>query len=191
MPTLKQVRQLLKIHTSPAVHDQLERATTVRELDLVLRTAKMLEPCGPPAGGATLDSINARLCDLARTLTAEMKAYTDRPAVARVGERPTFPMSPPALEDVPPVGRPPSTADLPPGTTAANLVLQKVGTNKIGVIKAIRACTDLGLKEAKDVADRVDTVGPQVVLHDVPVTAASRVASELSNLGAITALTVP
>ena len=37
--------------------------------------------------------------------------------------------------------------------TAFNVELTEAGSNKIGVIKAIRAVTTLGLKEAKDIAD--------------------------------------
>ncbi len=37
--------------------------------------------------------------------------------------------------------------------TEFNLVLSEVGANKVGVIKAVREITGLGLKEAKDVVD--------------------------------------
>jgi len=37
--------------------------------------------------------------------------------------------------------------------TEFNLVLTDVGANKVGVIKAVREITGLGLKEAKDVVD--------------------------------------
>ena len=37
--------------------------------------------------------------------------------------------------------------------TEFNLVLTEVGANKVGVIKAVREITGLGLKEAKDVVD--------------------------------------
>jgi large subunit ribosomal protein L7/L12 len=37
--------------------------------------------------------------------------------------------------------------------TEFNLVLAEVGANKVGVIKAVREITGLGLKEAKDVVD--------------------------------------
>ncbi|KAF5295535.1 hypothetical protein FQA39_LY19321 [Lamprigera yunnana] len=37
--------------------------------------------------------------------------------------------------------------------TEFNLVLQEVGANKVGVIKAVREITGLGLKEAKDMVD--------------------------------------
>jgi large subunit ribosomal protein L7/L12 len=37
--------------------------------------------------------------------------------------------------------------------TEFNLVLAEVGANKVGVIKAVREITGLGLKEAKDLVD--------------------------------------
>ena len=37
--------------------------------------------------------------------------------------------------------------------TEFNLVLSEVGANKVGVIKAVREITGLGLKEAKDLVD--------------------------------------
>ena len=37
--------------------------------------------------------------------------------------------------------------------TEFNLVLSEVGANKVGVIKALREITGLGLKEAKDLVD--------------------------------------
>ena len=37
--------------------------------------------------------------------------------------------------------------------TEFDVILKEVGSNKIGVIKAVRAITDLGLKEAKDLVE--------------------------------------
>lgn len=37
--------------------------------------------------------------------------------------------------------------------TEFNVVLTNCGTNKVGVIKAVRAVTGLGLKEAKDLTE--------------------------------------
>ena len=37
--------------------------------------------------------------------------------------------------------------------TEFNVILSEVGANKVGVIKAVRELTGLGLKEAKDVVD--------------------------------------
>lgn len=37
--------------------------------------------------------------------------------------------------------------------TEFNLVLSEIGANKVGVIKAVREITGLGLKEAKDLVD--------------------------------------
>lgn len=42
--------------------------------------------------------------------------------------------------------------------SAFDVELAEVGSNKIAVIKAVRAATDLGLKEAKDLVDGAPTV---------------------------------
>ncbi|MGQ9831952.1 MAG: 50S ribosomal protein L7/L12, partial [Thermochromatium sp.] len=42
--------------------------------------------------------------------------------------------------------------------TEFNVVLTSFGANKVGVIKAVRSLTGLGLKEAKDAVEGVPTV---------------------------------
>ena len=44
-----------------------------------------------------------------------------------------------------------------------DLILEDAGLNKIGVIKAIREITNLGLKEAKDMVERTPTVVARAV----------------------------
>ena len=59
---------------------------------------------------------------------------------------------------------PQPTAPPPPVDESARpLYLHRVGNNKIGVIKAIREITRVGLKEAKDLTDLVESRGPAVV----------------------------
>lgn len=48
-----------------------------------------------------------------------------------------------------------------------NIVLKDIGANKIGVIKAVRTLTELGLKEAKDLVEKgADTVLKEDVAKD-------------------------
>lgn len=58
--------------------------------------------------------------------------------------------------------------------------LAEVGANKIAVIKAVRAATDLGLKEAKDLVDGA----PVVVKEGVKKEAADKMKAELEEAGA-------
>jgi large subunit ribosomal protein L7/L12 len=62
--------------------------------------------------------------------------------------------------------------------------LRNAGSNKIGVIKAVRELTSLGLKEAKDLCDDADARGAQVVLRDVVLDQANRAAVKLREAGA-------
>jgi len=57
----------------------------------------------------------------------------------------------------------PATPPPPVDESARPLYLHRVGNNKIGVIKAIREITRVGLKEAKDLTDLVESRGPAVV----------------------------
>ncbi|MBU1112561.1 MAG: 50S ribosomal protein L7/L12 [Candidatus Omnitrophica bacterium] len=64
--------------------------------------------------------------------------------------------------------------------TSFNVVLLSVGGNKIAVIKEIRAVTDLGLKEAKDLADSA----PKTVKENVSKEEAEEVKKKLEAAGA-------
>lgn len=61
------------------------------------------------------------------------------------------------------------------------VVLVDAGRNKIAVIKVIRELTDLGLKEAKDLAERL----PSVILDAVSSEAAARARTRLEQAGAV------
>ena len=87
---------------------------------------------------------------------------------------------------------PVAMAAMPSGTSAAaaepveektefNVVIKDAGAKKIEVIKVIRQLTNLGLKEAKDVAE---TVGSKV-LESVSKEAATEAKSKLETAGAV------
>ena len=64
--------------------------------------------------------------------------------------------------------------------TEFNLVLTEVGANKVGVIKAVREITGLGLKEAKDVVDGA----PKTVKEALPKADAEAAKKKLEEAGA-------
>jgi large subunit ribosomal protein L7/L12 len=64
--------------------------------------------------------------------------------------------------------------------TSFDVVLKNAGANKINVIKVVRAATNLGLKEAKDLVDK----GGQAVKTGVPKEEADKLAKELKDAGA-------
>jgi len=61
-----------------------------------------------------------------------------------------------------------------------DVVLMAAGDNKVGVIKAVRAVTTLGLKEAKDLVEGA----PQTVKEGVPKADAEKMKKELEAAGA-------
>jgi large subunit ribosomal protein L7/L12 len=64
--------------------------------------------------------------------------------------------------------------------TTFDVVLKEAGANKINVIKVVRAATNLGLKEAKDLVDK----GGQAVKTGIPKEEADKLAKELKDAGA-------
>ncbi len=64
--------------------------------------------------------------------------------------------------------------------TSFDVVLKAAGANKINVIKVVRAATNLGLKEAKDLVDK----GGQAVKTGVTKEEADKLAKELKDAGA-------
>jgi large subunit ribosomal protein L7/L12 len=64
--------------------------------------------------------------------------------------------------------------------TEFNLVLADFGANKVGVIKAVREITGLGLKEAKDLVDGA----PKVVKEALPKADAEAGKKKLEEAGA-------
>ena len=63
---------------------------------------------------------------------------------------------------------------------AFDVVLVAAGENKVGVIKAVRAVTTLGLKEAKDLVEGA----PQTVTEAVPKADAEKMKKDLEAAGA-------
>jgi large subunit ribosomal protein L7/L12 len=64
--------------------------------------------------------------------------------------------------------------------TDFNVILASAGTNKIQVIKVVRAITGLGLKEAKDLVESA----PSAVKEGVPKDEAEKIKKELEDSGA-------
>ena len=64
--------------------------------------------------------------------------------------------------------------------TEFNVILTEVGANKVGVIKAVRELTGLGLKEAKDVVDGA----PKTVKEAVSKADAEAAKKKLEDAGA-------
>lgn len=63
--------------------------------------------------------------------------------------------------------------------TSFDVILKSGGANKINVIKAVRAATSLGLKEAKDLVDK----GGEAVKKGLPKEEAEKLAKELKDAG--------
>jgi ribosomal protein L7/L12 len=69
-----------------------------------------------------------------------------------------------------------------PGPMNYHLLLLDAGNSKIQCIKEVRALTNLGLKEAKDLVDTV----PQIVLHNVDQVTAYEGSIVLGQVGSAT-----
>ena len=65
-------------------------------------------------------------------------------------------------------------------TSAFAVVLAECGANKMAVLKAVRAITGLGLKEAKEMVEKADSV----VKEAAPKADAEKIKKELEDLGA-------
>ena len=64
--------------------------------------------------------------------------------------------------------------------TEFDVILKSAGSNKIAVIKEIRAITGLGLKDAKDMVDGA----PKTVKEALPKEEAEKIAEQLKKAGA-------
>jgi large subunit ribosomal protein L7/L12 len=64
--------------------------------------------------------------------------------------------------------------------TEFNVMMTKIGENKINVIKAIRTITGLGLKEAKDLVESA----PTAVKEGIPKAQAEEIKKQLEEAGA-------
>ena len=61
-----------------------------------------------------------------------------------------------------------------------DVILTAAGQQKINVIKAVRAITDLGLKEAKELVDSA----PKAIKEGVPESEANEIKAQLEEAGA-------
>ena len=66
------------------------------------------------------------------------------------------------------------------GKTEFDVVLKAAGQQKINVIKAVRAITDLGLKEAKEIVDSA----PKSIKEGVSESEANEIKTQLEEAGA-------
>ena len=73
-----------------------------------------------------------------------------------------------------------SAAGGPEEKSEFDVVLSSAGQSKINVIKAVRAITSLGLKEAKDLVDSA----PKPIKEGVPQTEADVIKAQLEEAGA-------
>lgn len=71
--------------------------------------------------------------------------------------------------------------------TEFNVALKEIGPKKIQVIKAVRAVTALGLKEAKDVVEAADS-GESIILEAVSKEVAEDAKAKLEAEGAVVAI---
>jgi large subunit ribosomal protein L7/L12 len=78
----------------------------------------------------------------------------------------------------------PGAAEEAEEKTEFNVVLKEIGPKKINVIKEVRALTNLGLKEAKEVVDGA----PNTILEAVNKESAEDAKSKLEEVGAVVAV---
>ena len=64
--------------------------------------------------------------------------------------------------------------------TEFNVILTAIGGNKIGVIKAVREVTSLGLKEAKDLVE----AAPKAIKEGIPKDEAENIKKKFTEAGA-------
>lgn len=88
--------------------------------------------------------------------------------------------APVAVAAAPAGGAAPAAAPVEEEKTEFNVLLKEVGPNKINVIKEVRAATNLGLKEAKDLVE----AAPKVVKEAVTKDEAQSIKSKLEAAGA-------
>ena len=74
----------------------------------------------------------------------------------------------------------PGSDSASPGKTEFDVYINAAGQQKINVIKVVRAITDLGLKEAKEIVDSA----PKVIKEGVSESEANEIKTQLEEAGA-------
>ncbi len=106
-------------------------------------------------------------------LSELLKEFEERFGVTAAAPVAAMPMAAPAAAEEAPADE--------EEQTAFDVVLAEVGEKKIQVIKEVRALTNLGLKEAKELVD----TAPQPVLQGVPREEADGAKEALEGAGAV------
>lgn len=83
-----------------------------------------------------------------------------------------------------PVGAAGAAEEAAPAKTEFDVVLEAAGAQKINVIKVVRAATQLGLKEAKDLVDSA----PKPIKEGISEEDANKLKKELEDVGATVTL---
>ncbi|OGX26832.1 MAG: 50S ribosomal protein L7/L12 [Omnitrophica WOR_2 bacterium RIFCSPHIGHO2_01_FULL_48_9] len=124
--------------------------------------------------------LSPKLEDLAKTiegLTVLELADLVKGLESRLGIQAAVPMSAGMMMAGPAAG---AAAPAAEAKTSFDVVLKEAGANKIGVIKEVRAATNLGLKEAKDLVE----AAPKTVKEAVPKEEAEELKKKLEAAGA-------
>ena len=125
-------------------------------------------------------TLSPKLEDLAKTiggLTALELSELVKGLEDRLGIKAAAPM---AGMMMPMAGGAGAAAPVVEEKTAFDVVLTEAGANKIAVIKEVRAATNLGLKEAKDLVEGA----PKVVKQAVPKEEAAELKKKIEAAGA-------
>ncbi|MDX2128836.1 MAG: 50S ribosomal protein L7/L12 [Chloroherpetonaceae bacterium] len=102
--------------------------------------------------------------ELVKALEAKFGVSAAAPVMVAGGAAPAAAAAAPAAEE----------------KTEFDVILKSGGANKINVIKVVRAATNLGLKEAKELVDGA----PKTVKEAMPKADAEKLAKELREAGA-------
>lgn len=166
-------------HVEPARFDVVLLEHGGRKIDVV-RAVKMVVGIELKEAVELVDDAPAIVARRIGEHEAEAVRHELREAGARVEIRPHDPGAPePAWAGA--ISRTFRSGPEPAGTGRFEVVLEQCGPNEIGVIKAIRvAVPELGLKEAKDLAESTHVV----IKRDLPSHEAVALQRELMALGA-------
>ena len=122
---------------------------------------------------------------MAETKRADVLSYLDSANMVEISElisdiEEKFGVTAAAPVAVAAAGPADSAAGGPEEKSEFDIVLSSAGQSKINVIKAVRAITSLGLKEAKDLVDSA----PKPIKEGVPQAEADEIKAQLEEAGA-------